>query len=115
MFDKLDFIVEKYKELSLKVSDPEVINDQPLWQKHIKEMGEMEPIVKEYEEYKKAKEELKDAKDIVENETDEEMRDLAKMEVNELEDRIEELEGELKMVRAAKKRLCSARICSECI
>ena len=102
MFDKLDFIVEKYKELSLKVSDPEVINDQPLWQKHIKEMGEMEPIVKEYEEYKKAKEELKDAKDIVENETDEEMRDLAKMEVNELEDRIEELEGELKILLLPK-------------
>lgn len=102
MFDKLDFIVEKYKELSLKVSDPEVINDQPLWQKHIKEMGEMEPIVKEYEEYKKAKEELKDAKYIVENETDEEMRDLAKMEVNELEDRIEELEGELKILLLPK-------------
>ena len=102
MFDKLDFIVEKYKELSLKVSDPEVINDQPLWQKHIKEMGEMEPIVKEYEEYKKAKEELKDAKDIVENETDEEIRDLAKMEVNELEDRIEELEGELKILLLTK-------------
>ena len=46
MFDKLDFIVEKYHELSLKVSDPDVINDQPTWQKHIKEMGEMEPIVK---------------------------------------------------------------------
>ena len=78
MFDKLDFIVEKYQELSLKVSDPEVINDQPTWQKYIKEMGEMEPIVKKYEEYKKAKEGLRDAKDIVENEADEEMRDLAK-------------------------------------
>ncbi len=64
MFDKLDFIVEKYKELSLKVSDPDVINDQPVWQKQIKEMGEMEPIVKEYEEYKKAKEELEEAKEI---------------------------------------------------
>ena len=102
MFDKLDFIVEKYKELSLKVSDPEVINDQPLWQKHIKEMGEMEPIVKKYEEYKKAKTDLKDAKDIVENETDEEMRDLAKMEVNELEDKIEELEGDLKILLLPK-------------
>ncbi|SCJ49580.1 Peptide chain release factor 1 [uncultured Eubacterium sp.] len=102
MFDKLDFIVEKYKELSLKVSDPEVINDQPLWQKHIKEMGEMEPIVKKYEEYKKAKTDLTDAKDIVENETDEEMRDLAKMEVNELEDKIEELEGELKVLLLPK-------------
>ena len=56
MFDKLDFILEKYEELSMKVSDPDVINNQPLWQKHIKEMGEMEPIVNKYREYKKAKE-----------------------------------------------------------
>lgn len=102
MFDKLDFIVEKYKELSLKVSDPEVIGDQPLWQKHIKEMGEMEPIVKSYEEYKKAKADLKDSKEIVENETDEEMRDLAKIDVNELEGRIEELEAELKILLLPK-------------
>ena len=61
MFDKLDFIVEKYEEMSLKVSDPEIINNQPLWQKYIKDMGEMEPIVKKYAEYKKAKEELADA------------------------------------------------------
>lgn len=102
MFDKLDFIVEKYEEMSLKVSDPEVINDQPVWQKYIKEMGEMEPIVKKYEEYKKAKEELRDAKDIVENESDEEMRDLAKMEVNELEDQIEACEADLKILLLPK-------------
>lgn len=39
MFDKLDFILEKYEELSMKVSDPDVINNQPLWQKYIKEIG----------------------------------------------------------------------------
>ena len=55
MFDKLDFITEKYDELAQKVSDPEIINNQPVWQKHVKEMGEMEPIVKKYKEYKKAK------------------------------------------------------------
>lgn len=102
MFDKLDFIVEKYQELSLKVSDPDVINDQPTWQKHIKEMGEMEPIVKKYEEYKKAKEGLRDAKDIVENESDEEMRDLAKMEINELEDQIAQNEEELRILLLPK-------------
>lgn len=102
MFDKLDFIVEKYQEMSLKVSDPEVINDQPTWQKYIKEMGEMEPIVKKYEEYKKAKSDFAEAKDIVENESDEEMRDLAKMEVGELEDKITELEGELKILLLPK-------------
>lgn len=102
MFDKLDFIVEKYQELSLKVSDPDVINDQPVWQKYIKEMGEMEPIVKKYEEYKKAKEGLRDAKDIVENETDEEMRDLAKMEINDLEEQIAKNEEELKVLLLPK-------------
>lgn len=102
MFDKLDFIVEKYEEMSLKVSDPEIINNQPLWQKYIKDMGEMEPIVKKYAEYKKAKEELADAKEIVEMESDEEMRDLAKMEINELEDQIEQNEEELKILLLPK-------------
>ena len=102
MFDKLDFIVEKYREMSLKVSDPEVINDQPVWQKYIIEMGEMEPIVKKYEEYKKAKTDLQEAKDIVELESDEELRDLAKMEVNELETKLEELESELKILLLPK-------------
>ncbi|MBO4880425.1 MAG: PCRF domain-containing protein, partial [Firmicutes bacterium] len=53
MFKKLDFILEKYEELSMTVSDPEVIANQSLWQKKIKEMGEMEPIVNKYKEYKK--------------------------------------------------------------
>ena len=53
MFDKLDFILEKYEELSQKVSDPEIINNQPVWQKYVKEMSDMEPIVKKYKEYKK--------------------------------------------------------------
>ena len=102
MFDKLDFITEKYKEMALKVSDPEVINNQPLWQKYIKEMGEMEPVVKKYEEYRKAKNDLADAKEIVENESDEELRDLAKMEVSELEESIENMEGELKVLLLPK-------------
>ena len=68
MFDKLDFIVEKYEEMSMKVSDPEIIANQPVWQKYIKDMGEMEPIVKKYEEYKKAKDGLRDAKEILEME-----------------------------------------------
>ena len=102
MFDKLDFITEKYKEMALKVSDPEVINNQPLWQKYIKEMGEMEPVVKKYEEYRKAKNDLADAKEIVENESDEELRDLAKMEVSELEESIEKLEDELKVLLLPK-------------
>ena len=89
MFDKLDFITEKYDELSKLVSDPEVINNQPVWQKHIKEMGEMEPIVKKYTEYKKAKSDLAEAKEMLE-EGDEEMRELAKMEIGDLEEQIQQ-------------------------
>ena len=75
MFEKLDTVVDKYHELTKVVSDPDVIANQAVWQKHMKEMGEMEPIVKKYEEYKKAKEDLEFAKDLVENETDEDMLD----------------------------------------
>ena len=101
MFDKLDFITEKYDELAQKVSDPEIINNQPVWQKLIKEMGEMEPIVKAYKEYKKAKTELADAKELLE-EGDEEMRELAKMEIGELEETIEAQEAELKLLLLPK-------------
>ena len=101
MFDKLDFILEKYEELSLKVSDPDIINNQPLWQKHIKEMGEMEPIVNKYKEYKTAKESIAEAKEMLEM-GDEELKELAKMEIAELEDQIPAMEDELKVLLLPK-------------
>ena len=101
MFDKLDFITEKYDELSKLVSDPDVINTQPVWQKHIKEMGEIEPIVKKYKEYKKAKSDLAEAKEMLE-EGDEEMRELAKMEIGDLEEQIQQNEEELKVLLLPK-------------
>lgn len=101
MFDKLDFILEKYEELSLKVSDPEIINNQPVWQKHMKEMGEMEPIVNKYREYKKAKSDLAGAKEMLEG-NDEELREMAKLEISELEEKLEQYEGELKILLLPK-------------
>lgn len=102
MFDKLDFILEKYEELTEKVSDPEVINNQAVWQKHAKEMGELEPIVNQYKDYKKAKEELTDAKEMLEESSDQEMKELAKMEISQLEETIEEQESELKVLLLPK-------------
>ncbi len=101
MFDKLDFILEKYEELSLKVSDPDIINNQKLWQKHIKEMGEMEPIVNKYREYKKAKEAVAEAREMLDS-GDEELRELAKMEIAEYEDQIPEMEEQLKILLLPK-------------
>ena len=101
MFDKLDFILEKYEELSRKVSDPDIINNQKLWQKHIKEMGEMEPIVNKYREYKKAKEAVAEAREMLDS-GDAELRELAKMELAEYEDQIPEMEEQLKILLLPK-------------
>ena len=101
MFDKLDFITGKYDELAQKVSDPEIINNQPVWQKYVKEMGEIEPIVKKYKEYKKARADMADAKEMLED-GDDEMRELAKMEIAELEDTISQQEEELKVLLLPK-------------
>lgn len=103
MLEKLDFITDKYNELSAIVSDPEVIANQAVWQKHAKEMGEMEPIVKKYQEYKKVKEGIADAKELIsESGSDEEMKELAKMELDELEGQVEPLEEELKILLLPK-------------
>ena len=101
MFDKLDFITEKYDELAKTVSDPDVIANQPVWQKHVKEMGEIEPIVKKYKEYKQAKEDIADAREMLDD-GDEEMRELAKMELAEKEELIKQYEEELKVLLLPK-------------
>ena len=101
MFDKLEFTLEKYDELSAKVSDPEIISDQPTWQKLMKEMGEMDSLVQKYREYKKVKEELAEAKAMLE-ENDEELRDMAKTEITQLDGRIEELNEELRVLLLPK-------------
>lgn len=102
MFDKLDFITDKYQELVKKTSDPDIIADQGVWQKYIKEMGEIEPIVKKYEEYKGVKESIKEAKEVLEAEDDEEMRELAKMELGEQEEILPTLESQLKVLLLPK-------------
>ena len=102
MFDKLDFILEKYEELAKKVSDPDIIADQPTWQKYMKEMGEMEPIVKEYRAYKKAKQELEESKELFEAEDDEEMKELAREDIKALESQLEASQEQLKVLLLPK-------------
>src|SRR5665648_680063 len=103
MYGKLDFIVAKYEELSLKVSDPDIINDQPVWQKHIKEMSEMEPIVKKYIEYKKTNDQLAETKGMYDQGAmDDELRDMNKLEISELEKTLEILAEELQLALLPK-------------
>lgn len=102
MFDKLDFLQDKYEELSKKTADPEVINNQSEWQKYIKELADIEPIVNKYKEYKKMKEDLSGAKSILQESNDEELREMAKLEISELEEQEEEIQEELKILLLPK-------------
>ena len=102
MFDKLDFIHDKYDELNRKIADPEVINNQPEWQKYMKELSDIEPIVHEYKRYKEIKEGLESTKSILEESTDEELREIAKMEPNELEESMAQSEHQLKLLLLPK-------------
>ncbi len=103
MYDKLDFIQNKYEELSMKVSDPEVISDQKLFQKYAKDISDMEPIVHKYVDYKRIVDGIREAKEILnDGDGDEEMRELAKMELSDLEEQKDVIEGELKILLIPK-------------
>lgn len=101
MFDKLDFIVGKYDELAEKVSDPAIIANQELWKQHMKEMSDIEPIVKKYKEYRENKQGIEGAKELLE-ESDDEIREMAKQELSDLTNAQENLEKELKILLLPK-------------
>ena len=98
MLQKLAVLEDKYKELTEKISDPEVISDQKVWQKYMKEHADLEPIIMKFREYQSVLNSIKDSKEILQEESDEELRELAKMELSEMEDQVEPLEAELKIL-----------------
>ncbi|NLM04912.1 MAG: peptide chain release factor 1 [Clostridiales bacterium] len=103
MLEKLQFLQDKYEDLTVKVSDPDVINDQNLWQTLVKEHAELQPIVEKYKEYKSAKEAYEETKEILHDKsTDDELKEMAKMEMEELEEQIETIEEELKILLLPK-------------
>ena len=102
MFDKLEDLLQRYEELMLELNDPGVANDQERFRKLMKEQANLTPIVEAYKEYKKCKETVEESLMILDEESDEDMRELAKEELNEAKARIEELEKELKILLLPK-------------
>ena len=102
MLNKLKVLEDKYLELSEKVADPEIISDQPTWQKLMKETSELEPIVMKYKEYRAASDLIAESKEILEEESDEELRELAKLELSEADASLKEVEQELKILLVPK-------------
>ena len=102
MFDKLEDILFRYDEVLKELSEPEVLNDASRYQKLMKEQSDLEPIVEKYREYKETKAGIEDSLAMLEEETDEEMRELAKEELNECKGKIDDIENELRILLLPK-------------
>ncbi|MBP5772711.1 MAG: peptide chain release factor 1 [Eubacterium sp.] len=102
MFDKLEAIVERFNEINEQLTDPDVVNDQNKYRKLMKEQSDLEPIVEAYEEYKKCKETIEESLMILDEESDDDIKDLAKEEMNEAKERQAQLEDELKILLLPK-------------
>ena len=102
MFDKLQDIVIRLEEVLNQLQEPDVANDQNRFRKLMKEQAELTPIVEAYKEYKACKQNIEDSLELLNEESDEEMRELAKEELNESKARVEELENELKILLLPK-------------
>ena len=102
MFESLGALKDKYNDLEVKISDPDVIANQEQWQKLMKEHADLSPVVKKYDEYVKAIDDINGAKEIISNETDEDLRSLAKEELSDLEKNLEVIIDELKILLLPK-------------
>ena len=102
MFDRLDDTLMRYEEMMNQLSEPDVANDPERFKRLMTEQSDLTPIVEAYKEYKQCKQNVEDSLAMLDEESDEEMRELAKEELNESKARIEELEQELKVLLLPK-------------
>ncbi|WP_061858010.1 MULTISPECIES: peptide chain release factor 1 [Clostridium] len=102
MLDKLEFIENKYDELSVKISDPSVMANQNEWRKLCKEHAELEVIVNKYREYKKILEDLEANKEMLAEESDKEMKEMIQEEIKSLEEAKKDKEEDLKIALLPK-------------
>ena len=102
MFDKLEDLLIRYEELMSELSEPDVANNPDRFRKLMKEQSDLSPIVEAYKEYKQCKQNIEDSLAMLEEESDEEMRELAKEELNDANNRVAELEKELKILLLPK-------------
>ncbi|HBM79777.1 MAG: peptide chain release factor 1 [Clostridiales bacterium] len=102
MLERLDFIEEKYNDLTKKISDPEVIANQQEWQKLMKEHASLEEIVQSYKEYKDVSKEIENDKEIIDDKSESELKELAEEELKDLEKKQEGIENKLKLLLLPK-------------
>ena len=102
MFDRLENLLIHYEEIMQELNEPNVAEDQNRFRKLMKEQADLAPLVDAYKEYKQAKQDIEDSLALLEEESDEEMREPAKEELSDAKKRVEELEQELKILLLPK-------------
>ena len=102
MFDKLEDLLIRLEEILSELKEPDVASDPNRFRKLMKEQSELTPIVEAYKEYKACKQNIEESLELLNEESDEDMRELAKEELNESKARVEELEHELKILLLPK-------------
>lgn len=102
MFDRLEDLLIRFEEVLSELQEPDVANDQNRFRKLMKEQNDLTPIVEAYKEYKECRQAIEDSLVMLEEETDEDMRELAKEELNISKARVAELEKDLKILLLPK-------------
>ena len=102
MLDKLTELEMKFQDLSEKISDADTIANQDIWRRYMKEHSDLSPIIEIYREYKNAEQSLSEAKELMKESGDEEMKQLAREEFSESKDKMESLKRELTVLLLPK-------------
>jgi peptide chain release factor 1 len=102
MFDRLDDMLAHYEEVMQALNEPGVTDDQRRFRKLMKEQSDLAPVVETYTNYKKAKQDIEDSLMMLDEESDEDLREMAKEELNDAKKRVEELEQQLKILLLPK-------------
>lgn len=102
MFDKLDDLLRKFEEIMNELSEPTVADNQERFRALMREQSDLTPIVNAYKEYKKCNQDIEDSLVMLDEESDEDMREMLKEELAEARKRVEELEHELKILLLPK-------------
>ena len=102
MLERLEAIVNRFREIQDELSSPGVTSDQGRFKKLMKEQNDLSPVVETYSKYKAAKDGIDEALEILDKEKDEDMRELAREELSECKQQVEVLEQEIKVLLLPK-------------
>ena len=102
MFENLEEILIKYEDINMELARPDVTSDQRRFRNLMKEQSDLTPLVEAYTAYKKANQDIKDSLEMLEEENDEEMREMLKEELSSAKDKVAELEEKIKILLLPK-------------